>query len=92
MTMWRLPGFVGGVPQQPVPRDVVAIMLPPNDAPPHWSVDFWVNDVDQTAATAQELGGRAIVPPYEPMPGFKQAVLADPHGAAFTVSRASAAG
>jgi predicted enzyme related to lactoylglutathione lyase len=24
LTMWRLPGYVGGVPEQPVPRDVVA--------------------------------------------------------------------
>jgi len=27
-TMWRLPGYVGGEPQQPVPRDVVAAMEP----------------------------------------------------------------
>ena len=25
MTLWRLPGYVGGEPQQPVPRDVVAV-------------------------------------------------------------------
>jgi predicted enzyme related to lactoylglutathione lyase len=90
MTMFHLPGYVGGEPQQPVPRDVVAVMLPPNDAPPHWSVDFWVHDVDETAARAEQLGGRAIMPPFEPAPGFKQAVLADPHGAAFSVSRVTA--
>jgi predicted enzyme related to lactoylglutathione lyase len=28
LTMWRLPGYVGGVPGQPVPRDVVAVMAP----------------------------------------------------------------
>lgn len=28
LTMWRLPGYVGGVPDQPVPRDVVAAMAP----------------------------------------------------------------
>ena len=27
-TMFRLPGFVGGEPSQPVPRDVVATMMP----------------------------------------------------------------
>jgi len=91
MTMWHLPGYVGGEPSQPVPRDVVAIMLPPNGAPPNWSVDFWVRDVDDTAARAEELGGSAIVPPFEPMPGFRQAVLADPAGAAFSVTRVSAA-
>jgi uncharacterized protein len=82
---------VGGEPSQPVPRDVVAIMLPANDAPANWSVDFWVSDVDETAAQAEELGGSAIVPPFEPMPGFRQAVLADPAGAAFSVTRVSAA-
>ena len=87
MTLWRLPGFVGGEPQQPVPRDVVATMLPPNDAPPHWMVDFWVPDVDEAAAKAKELGGDTIVRPFEPIPGFRTAVLADPHGAAFSVSK-----
>jgi uncharacterized protein len=28
LTMWRQPGYVGGVPEQPVPRDVVAVMTP----------------------------------------------------------------
>jgi uncharacterized protein len=28
LTMWRLPGYVGGGPEQPVPRDVVAAMAP----------------------------------------------------------------
>ena len=49
MTTWHVPGYLGGEPEQPVPRDLVAVMLPPNDAPPHWSVDFWVHDVDATA-------------------------------------------
>jgi predicted enzyme related to lactoylglutathione lyase len=90
MTMWHVPGYVGGEPNQPVARDVVATMLPPNDAPPHWSVDFWVHDVDETAAKAAELGGSVVVPPYEPLPGFKQAVLADPSGASFSVSKVTA--
>jgi uncharacterized protein len=33
--------------------------------PPHGSVDFWVDDVDATAARAAELGGRVIVPSYD---------------------------
>jgi predicted enzyme related to lactoylglutathione lyase len=92
MTMCHVPGYEGGEPGQPVPRDVVATMLPPDDAPPHWSVDFWVHDVEATAGRAAELGGQVVVPPYEPLPGFKQAVLADPHGAGFSVSKVSAAG
>ena len=91
-TLWRLPGYLGGEPQQPVPRDVVGVMLRmgdggiPNDVPPHWQVDFWVADADATAAKAKKLGGRIVVPPFD-IPGFRQVVLADPHGAVFTVSQ-----
>jgi len=89
-TMWRLPGYVGGEPQQPVPRDVVATMAPPpgDDVPAHWSVDFWVDDVDATADTAARLGGKVVVPPYDlPIGAFRQAVLADSQGATFSVSK-----
>ena len=74
-TMWRLPGYVGGEPTQPVPRDVVAVMLPADDVAPHWGVDFWVHDADATAARAVELGGSVPVPPYD-APPFRQAVVA----------------
>jgi predicted enzyme related to lactoylglutathione lyase len=44
VTLWRLPGYVGGEPQQPVP------------VPPHWSIDFWVADADRAALfTISEL-------------------------------------
>jgi predicted enzyme related to lactoylglutathione lyase len=89
VTLWRLPGYVGGVPDQTAPLDTVGIMAPiPNYGPPgaHWSVDFWVDDVHATADHAADLGGRVIVPSYE-APGFSRAVLADPQGAVFTVTR-----
>jgi uncharacterized protein len=98
VTLWRLPGFVGGEPQQPVPRDLVATMLPmgdefPDEMPPHWSVDFWVGDVDETAEQAAELGGKVVAPPYDiPGAGFREAVLADPQGAAFSVTKVTAGG
>jgi uncharacterized protein len=89
-TLWRLPGYVGGEPEQPVPRDVIATMLPPGDGadPARWSVDFWVDDVQATADTAARLGGRIVVAPYDiPVAATKQAVLADPQGAVFTVTK-----
>jgi predicted enzyme related to lactoylglutathione lyase len=99
VTLWRLPGYVGGEPEQPVPRDLVATMAPmtgdrlPDDVPAHWSVDFWVHDVDATAEKAAQLGGKVVVPPYDiPVAGLRQAVLADPQGAAFSVSKVAAGG
>jgi predicted enzyme related to lactoylglutathione lyase len=88
-TMWRLPGYVGGEPTQPVPRDVVAVMLPADDVAPHWGVDFWVHDADATAARAVELGGSVPVPPYD-APPFRQAVVADRQGAVLSVSELTA--
>ncbi|HZY96970.1 MAG TPA: VOC family protein [Candidatus Cybelea sp.] len=93
ITLWRLPGYVGGEPQQPVPRDVVAVMVPPNAStkhlPPHWSVDFWIDDVDRAAATAAKLGANLIEPPRD-TPGFRTCVLADPQGAIFSLSQLTA--
>jgi predicted enzyme related to lactoylglutathione lyase len=88
LMLWRLPGFVGGEPQQPVPRDVVAVMAPigREGPPPQWSVDFWVHDADGTAEMAAGLGGAVVLSPYD-TPGFRRAVLADPHGATFSVSQ-----
>jgi uncharacterized protein len=92
VTMFRLPGYVGGEPEQPVSREVVALMSPmspdqfPDDVPSHWSVDFWVDDVDASVTKAAELGGAVIAPPFE-TPVGKTAVLADPVGTSFTVSK-----
>jgi predicted enzyme related to lactoylglutathione lyase len=91
VTMWRLPGYVGGEPEQPVSREVVAVMAPtkggqPPDVPPHWSIDFWVHDVDAAADKATELGGRIVAPPVD-TPVGRTAVLADLQGAKFSVSK-----
>jgi uncharacterized protein len=91
-SLFRLPGFVGGEPPQPVPRDVVGVMMPtagnggPGGETARWSVDFWIDDADAAADKATELGGSVVVPPYEVL-SFRQAVLADPQGAAFSVSQ-----
>ena len=80
-TMFRLPGFVGGEPEQPVSREVVAVMTPAgNGEPARWDVDFWIADAD-----AAELGRAVVAGPHD-TPLFRQAVLADPTGATFTVS------
>jgi predicted enzyme related to lactoylglutathione lyase len=90
MTMFRLPGYVGGEPQQPVSREVIAVMRPAEDGErPGWHAGFWVSDVDAVAARTERLGGSTLSPP-EPSPTGRAAVLADPAGIAFWVSQISA--
>jgi hypothetical protein len=92
VTLWRLPGYVGGEPKQPVPRDVVGVMAPIAEsahgpaAQPRWTVDFWIDDADGAAARAATLGGRVILAPHD-TPGFRSSVIADPQGAVFSISQ-----
>jgi uncharacterized protein len=53
--------------------------------PPGWGVAFWVEDVDASVARVEELGGRAVLPPMD-IPVGRFAIVADPHGAAFTIT------
>lgn len=91
ITMFTLPGYVGGEPEQPVPRNLVATLAPPgasDGAPAHWSVDFWVSDPDEAARITKEMGGQVLSEPFEiPDLGMRQAALADPQGARFTITR-----
>jgi predicted enzyme related to lactoylglutathione lyase len=93
MTLWRLPGYVGGEPQQPVPPDVVAVMAPAGDGaaavPPHWNVNLRVQDADATCEQAASLGGQVLMAPFD-TPGFRNAVVADPEGAVFSISQLTA--
>lgn len=90
-TMFSLPGYVGGEPSQPVPRDVVATVAPPaatQGASAHWSVDFWISDPDEAARITAEMGGQVLAGPFDiPDIGMRQATLADPQGATFTITR-----
>jgi predicted enzyme related to lactoylglutathione lyase len=91
VTLCRLPGYVGGEPQQPVPRDVVAVMMlidktSPVPIDPHWSVDFWIDDTDAAVERVAKLGGAVIVAPFD-TPAFRQAVVADAQGAVFSLSQ-----
>ena len=93
ITLLRLPGYFGGEPEQPVPRDLVAVLALlskdiPDHVPPHWQAGFWIDDVDKAAAMARQLGGKIIVPPHDAA-GFRQSILADPQGAVFSVSKVS---
>ena len=100
--MWRLPGYADfletfdpglrrrhadfGAP--PGFSDCIGWMMPATDpgVPPHWSVTFAVDDADAVAARAEELGGGVETPPFD-AGVVRIAVLRDPHGAVFSVSR-----
>jgi predicted enzyme related to lactoylglutathione lyase len=87
LTLLRLPGHVGGEPDQSMPRDLVAVMAPPDDAiPPHWNVNLLVADADAIARRAESLGGSVLMPPSDAGP-FRSAALLDPQGAAFSISQ-----
>ncbi len=86
VVLYRLPGYVGGEPDQPVPRDVVAAAMPGEPGrPAMWSVDFWIADAERAALDAARLGGSVLAEPHD-APPFRRAVLAAPDGAAFSVS------
>jgi uncharacterized protein len=83
-TLFRLPGYVGGEPQQPVSRDVIAVMT--EGGPARWMPDFWVDDADAAAAKVTELGGAVLAPPADTGVG-RTGVVADPAGAVFSLSK-----
>jgi uncharacterized protein len=72
--------------------DAIAWMMPmtpdqyPDDVPSHWSVTFAVDDTDAIAAGTADLGGEVVVPPFD-VGGARAAVLSDPQGAVFSVSK-----
>jgi predicted enzyme related to lactoylglutathione lyase len=82
-TMFRLPGYVGGEPEQPVSREVVATMMRGEQA--GWTPDFWVDDVDAAAEAAASHGGAVVAGPMD-IPIGRTAVLADLAGLPFTVT------
>jgi predicted enzyme related to lactoylglutathione lyase len=73
-------------------EDVVAGLRPmtsdrfPDDVPAHWSVTFMVDDTDATTERAAELGGTVMAPPFDAGP-TRVAILRDPQGAVFSVSK-----
>lgn len=87
VTLFRLPGYVGGEPEQPVPRDVVAAVIAADgDGSPVWGVDFWVPDAQAVSEEAAQRGGTVVVAPHDQGP-FRRAIIADPEGATLSVSQ-----
>jgi uncharacterized protein len=72
----------------------VAAVVSQHGAPPPpvpmWGTYIWVESADDTAARVSEAGGQVIGDPFESPAGGRMAVLADPQGAVFSVSKVSA--
>ncbi|MDJ0343075.1 VOC family protein [Streptomyces sp. H10-C2] len=57
----------------------------PEGVPPHWLVNFVVDDTDSTVDALVRAGGSVMVPPFDMEKVGRMAVLQDPQGAAFAV-------
>ncbi len=87
------PGYVERMKEMGAPDgfwNVVASLRPipaeEPDTPPHWGVTFGTDDVEATAAKAQELDGTVLAGPVD-APWCRMAVIRDPQGATFTASQ-----
>jgi len=62
ITLFRLPGYVGGEPDQPVSREVIAAMAPASaGVASRWGVDLWVDDVsDRRERRESWAAGRSV--------------------------------
>lgn len=53
--------------------------------PPHWNSYVSVDNADETARRAQELGAGLLAPPFDVMSQGRMAILQDPTGAVFEI-------
>jgi hypothetical protein len=67
---------IGGIPPAGL-REPTAV--------PHWMVYFYVSNCDETAAKAEEMGGKTLLAPMAIEKVGRMAILADPQGAVFAV-------
>jgi predicted enzyme related to lactoylglutathione lyase len=71
-------------------ENVVASVAPidqdDTSTPAHWSITFGVNDADEVAAKAKELGGKVLSEPTD-VPWSRNTTIEDPQGATFLASQ-----
>jgi predicted enzyme related to lactoylglutathione lyase len=70
-------------------RGIGGIREPVGGEPPHWSVTFAVDDADETAARAKDLGGSVLMEPFDLPEIGRLAVLHDSADAVFQVMKPS---
>ncbi len=55
------------------------------EMPPNWTIYFHVDNVDQSAAKAKDLGGQVVVPPVDIPSVGRFAIVIDPQGINFGI-------
>jgi predicted enzyme related to lactoylglutathione lyase len=64
----------------------------PEGTPPHWLVNFSVDDVDSTVDALVHAGGNVLAPAFDMEKIGRMAVLQDPQGAVFAIVALATAG
>jgi predicted enzyme related to lactoylglutathione lyase len=64
----------------------------PEGTPPHWLVNFAVDDVDSTVDALVRTGGNVLAPAFDMEKVGRMAVLQDPQGGVFAVVALASAG
>lgn len=64
------------------------LMAEQRGVPPHWNLYVTVDNADQVAVRAKELGGTVLQPAFDVMDSGRMAAVQDPTGAAFMVWQA----
>ncbi|RDG38119.1 VOC family protein [Streptomyces corynorhini] len=57
----------------------------PEGVPPHWLVNFAVDDTDSTVDALVRAGGSVLVPPFDMEKIGRMAIVQDPQGATFAI-------
>ena len=70
-------------------RGIGGVREPVAEEPPSWSVTFAVDDADEIVARAKELGGTALMEPFDLPEIGRLAVIQDPAGAVFQVMKSA---
>jgi predicted enzyme related to lactoylglutathione lyase len=66
-------------------KEAAALSQAPPGVPPFWNSYVTVDSADESAARAKELGGAAVMEPFDVMEAGRMATLQDPTGAVFSV-------
>lgn len=89
----RQPGMRKNMAEMGAPagfENVVASIRPidenDTETPAHWGVTFGVNDADETAKRAVELGGTVLVEPFDAA-WVRMSVIRDPQGTTFVANQ-----